>query len=99
MAPIMYMDFFDLYYYTDRVLYKTMITNKTHPTPRKRKGGLFRVLNRGEYDFDNVDANHVYSGFLDAYDTYRTELLLKMHRGKLDKICRTEKRERMRRGE
>ena len=31
-----------------------------------------------------------YSGFLDAYDEYRTQLILKKERGKLVKIIRTE---------
>ena len=35
----------------------------------------------------------MYAGFLDAYDEYRTQLLMKKERGKLDKIIRTEKRE------
>ena len=99
MAPIMYMDFFDLYYYTDRVLYGTMIKNTRHPLPKKRKESLFAIINKEEYDFNNVEANHLYGGFLDAYDKYRTELLLKKHNGKLEKICRTERRERMREGD
>ena len=99
MAPIMYMDFFDLYYYTDRVLYGTMIKHTGHPSPKKRKESLFAIINKEEYDFNNVEANHLYGGFLDAYDKYRTELLLKKHNGKLEKICRTERRERIREGD
>lgn len=32
LAPMMYIDFFDLIYYTDRILYKTYLYNSTHPT-------------------------------------------------------------------
>lgn len=99
MAPIMYMDFFDLYYYTDRVLYGTMIGDTDHPPIQKRKENLFAIINKEEYDFNNIEANHLYSGFLDAYDEYRTQLLLKKHKGKLEKICRTGKREQMKRGD
>ena len=95
MAPIMLMDFFELYYYTDRVLYGTWIHNVNHPTIKKRKGSLFAVINKGGYVLNNVDANHLYSGFLDVYDAYRDQLLLKKHYGKLETICRTEKREQM----
>lgn len=97
MAPMIYMDFFDLYYYTDRVLYKTLFYGWKHPTPIKRKNRLFAVANKDEYDFDTIDGNHLYSGFLDVYDEYRNQVLLKMERGKLDKILRTERRMQMRR--
>lgn len=98
LAPMMYMDFFDLYYYTDRVLYKTVFYDPQHPTPIKRKNRLFAIVDKKEYDFDTIDGNHLYSGFLDVYDEYRDQVLLKMERGKLNDILRTEKRARMRRG-
>ena len=98
LAPMIYMDFFDLYYYTDRVLYKTVFHDWQHPSPVKRKNRLFAVADKDEYDFDTVDGNHLYSGFLDVYDEFKDQLLLKMERGKLDKIVWTEKREFMRGG-
>lgn len=97
MAPMIYMDFFDLYYYTDRVLYKTMVYDRQHPTPIKRKNRLFSIVNQDQYDFDVQDGQHLYSGFLDVYDEYRDQVLLKMERGKLDNILRTEQRMKMRR--
>ena len=96
LAPMMYMDFFDLYYYTDRVLYKSRLSDPQHPWPVDRKNRLFAVVNKDEYDFDTVDGNHLYSGFLDVYDEYKDQVLLKMERGKLDKILHTERRNRMR---
>ncbi len=96
MAPMMYMDFFDLYYYTDRVLYKTVFHDSQHPTPTKRKNRLFGIANKEEYYFDSINGNHLYSGFLDVYDEFRTQLLMKMEKGKLEKILRTERREQMR---
>lgn len=54
---------------------------------------LFAIANDDKYDFDTENGNHLYAGFLDAYDEYRTQLLMKKERGKLDKIIRTEKRE------
>ena len=97
LAPAMYMDFFDLYYYTDRVLYKTMLSDSEHPNPVKRKGKLFAIVDRDEYDFDTIDGNHLYGGFLDVYDEYRDQVFLKKEKGKLDKIIHTERRNRMRR--
>ena len=97
LAPMIYMDFFDLYYYTDRVLYKTVFHDWQHPTPVKRKNRLFAVVDKDDYDFNTVDGNHLYSGFLDVYDEYKDQLLMKMERGKLDKVLWTEKRELMKR--
>lgn len=99
LAPMMYMDFFDLIFYTDRVLYKTKIDNKSHPAVKKRKNHLFGIAYQPEYDFDTVDGNHLYSGFLDVHDEFKDQVLLKMERGKLNKILRIEQREKMRRWE
>jgi len=96
LAPMMYMDFFDLYYYIDRILYKSRFSDPQHPWPADRKNRLFVVANKDEYDFDTVDGNHLYNGFLDVYDEYKEQVLLKMERGKLDKILQTERRNKMR---
>lgn len=95
LAPMMYMDFFDLYYYTDRVLYKTVFHDWQHPAPVKRKNRLFAVADKDNYDFNTVDGNHLYSGFLDVYDEFKDQILMKMERGKLNKVLWTEKRERI----
>ena len=96
LAPMMYMDFFDLYYYTDRVLYKTRFNDPLHPLPKKRKNRLFSIANKDEYDFDTVDGNHLYSGFLDVYKEYRKVTLIKKEKGKLDKIIHKKRRNNMR---
>lgn len=93
LSPVMYMQYFNLFYYTDRVLYNRMIMTNTHPLPNERICHLFAIANDDKYDFDTENGNHLYAGFLDAYDEYRTQLLIKKERGKLDKIIRTEKRE------
>lgn len=97
LAPVMYLWFFDLFYYTDRVLYNRRIVTNTHPLPKDRVSHLFAIVNNDRYDFDTVNGNHLYGGFLDVYDEYRTQLILKKERGKLDKIIRTEARERRQR--
>lgn len=97
LAPMIYMDFFDLYHYTDRVLYKTVFYDPEHPTPVKRKNRLFAVANKDEYDFDVIDGNHLYGGFLDVYSEYKDQILLKMEKGKLSQILHTERRNQMRR--
>ena len=96
LAPMMYMDFFDLYYYTDRVLYKSWFYDPKHPLPIERKNRLFAVVDKDEYELDTVEGNHLYGGFLDVYDEYKDQLLLKMERGKLDKIIHMDKRKMMR---
>src|SRR5699024_8160599 len=96
LAPMMYMDFFDLYYYTDRVLYKSWFYDPKHPLPIERKNRLFAVVDKDEYELDTVEGNHLYGGFLDVYDEYKDQLLLKMERGKLNKIIHMDKRKMMR---
>lgn len=76
---------------------KTMLSDSEHPNPVKRKGKLFAIVDRDEYDFDTIDGNHLYGGFLDVYDEYRDQVFLKKEKGKLDKIIHTERRNRMRR--
>lgn len=78
-------------------MYKTVFHDWQHPSPVKRKNRLFAIADKDEYDFNTVDGNHLYSGFLDVYDEFKDQLLLKMERGKLDKIVWTERRELMRR--
>ena len=97
LAPMMYMDFFDLYYYTDWILYDSLCSDIQHPIPPDRKDYLFTIVDREEYDFDTADGNHLYSGFLDVYDEYKEQIRLKMEKGKLEKILRTERRQQMRR--
>lgn len=48
LAPMMYMDYFDLYYYTDWVLYQSVVNNHTHPSPIDRKERLFAIVNKDE---------------------------------------------------
>ena len=91
LAPVMYMQFFDLLYYTNRVLYNKMITAETHPLPKERIGHLFAIANDNVYNFSTTNGNHLYNGFLDVYDEYRTQLLLKKERGKLDRIIQIER--------
>ncbi|WP_455542574.1 hypothetical protein [Intestinibacter sp.] len=86
LAPMMYMDFFDLYFYTSRVLYKNKFELGYYPSIKYRKEVLFSVVNRDEYKFEVSEGNDLYSGFLEVYDKYKTELLLKEQRGKLDGI-------------
>ncbi len=97
LAPMMYMDFFGLIYYTDRILYKVKYCDGKHPALEERKSNLFDIVNKDEYDFDTEEGNALYSAFCDVYDEFKTQVFLKMRRGKLDKILLTEKRNRLRR--
>ena len=95
LAPMMYMDYFDVVYYTDRILYKTVFYNASHPTLKKRKGWLFAIVDRDEYDFDTREGNILYRGFNEVYKEYKSQTIMKMQKGKLDKIVHTEQRERL----
>lgn len=95
LAPMMYMDFFDMFYYTDRILYKTFFYNDTHPALKKRKGWLFAIVDRDEYILDTREGNDLYRGFNEVYKEYKTQTILKMEKGKLTKILRTRQREKL----
>lgn len=95
LAPMMYMDFFDMVYYTDRILYKTFFYNDTHPALKKRKGRLFAIVDRDEYILDTREGNYLYRGFNEVYKEYKIQTILKMEKGKLTKILRTKQREKM----
>lgn len=95
LAPMMYMDFFDLFYYTDRVLYKKRIPIIDHPLPNTRKAALFRIVDDDKYDFDTEDGNDLYNCFLNSFDLFKEELLLKEQRGKLRTVTYTSRRERL----
>lgn len=60
---------------------------------------MFDIAYRDEYDFDTVDGNHLYKGFTDVCKEFKVQVLLKMERGKLTKILRTEQRTQMRRND
>lgn len=95
LAPMMYMDFFDMVYYTDRILYKTFFYNSTHPTLKKRKGWLFKIIDRDEYQFDTREGNYLYRGFNEVYKEYKIQTILKMEKGKLVKVIHTEQRKKL----
>lgn len=95
LAPMMYMDFFDMVYYTDRILYKTFFYNGTHPALKKRKGWLFAIVDRDEYILDTREGNYLYRGFNEVYKEYKIQTILKMEKGKLTKILRTRQREKL----
>lgn len=86
LAPVIFMDYIDLVYYTDRVLYHAYVGTETHPILKKRKDRLFSIPYDDKYEFDTIEGNKLYNGFLDVYDEYRTQILLKKERGKLNRI-------------
>ena len=94
LAPMMLMEYFDLFYYTDRVLYKQWVDDWEHPEPTRRKNQLFGIVNKPEYQFNTEEGNALYHGLLDVTDKgYKPNLLLKMEKGKLVQILENARRE------
>ncbi|WP_148099408.1 hypothetical protein [Schaedlerella arabinosiphila] len=58
LAPMMYMDFFSLYYYTDYILYGTVYNSRTHPVPQERKDALFSIVDGDIYQLDTDEGNY-----------------------------------------
>lgn len=94
LAPMMYMDFFNLYYYTDYILYGTMYSSQTHPTPDERKAVLFTIVEREIYQLDTVEGNVVYQWFCWVYDMFMEKLPEYKRKGKLDSIIHDELRKK-----
>ena len=94
LAPMMYMDFFDLYYYTDYILYGTVYSSLTHPTPEERKASLFTLVEREVYQLDTEEGNAIYQYFCQIYDRYIEKLPEYKKKGKLDSIIHNELRRR-----
>ena len=97
LAPVMFMDYVDLIYYTDRVLYQAYIGTETHPEIQKRKESIFKIPYEDIYELDTEEGNRLYNGFLDVYDEYRTQLLMKKQLGKLESIIDPERKREKRR--
>ena len=72
-----------------------LFRSATHPTLKRRKGWLFAIVDRDEYDFDTREGNILYRGFNEVYKEYKSQTIMKMQKGKLDKIVHTEQRERL----
>ena len=94
LAPVMYMQFFDVLYYTDNVLYNGVVIDDTHPPVQERVDQLLAIADEDRYDFDTEEGNSLYNSFLDVYEEYCKQLYVKKEEGKLNKIIRMEDWER-----
>ena len=87
LAPMMIFDFWDLLFYSNRVISKSYIKkDDKHPEIKRRKENLFSIPYTDEYDFDSSEGNDVYSAFLDVIDKYKTELLYRAENGTLNEF-------------
>lgn len=92
LAPMMYMDFFNLYYYTDYTLYGVEYKSQTHPTPNERKDVLFTIVEQDVYQLNTEEGNAVYGWFCEVYDLFTEKLLVYKESGRLDDIIHSELR-------
>ena len=77
LAPMMLMDFFECFYYTDKILYNHILFGSDHPEPCRRKRQLFGILYKEDYEIALEDAYALYQNFLDIlYKEYKENLLL-----------------------
>ena len=70
LAPMMFMDMFELIFYTDELLYGSKTSHGYHGNPEERKEKLFDQVDDEKYQFDTTLGNSVYQSFLDSYDRY-----------------------------
>ncbi len=83
LAPIMYLDFLDLIFYTERVMDKSNVYNRTHPIAKLQKEQLIGMCDLSKYDFDKTEGSRLYCGFVDVYDEYKVRLLFSKEDGKM----------------
>ena len=86
LGPMMCMDFFDLYYFTNYVLYGMKYESRTHPTPEKRKEMLFKIVEEDIYQFNTEDGNVIYQWFCEMYDIFKQKLVRYKENGNLQKL-------------
>lgn len=91
LAPMMYMDMFELIFETVRILYDKEISYGIHPSPDERIEAMFELVDRDEYQFDTQRGNAVYYWFKEIYDRYIKYLKRYMAAGKLDHIIKRHK--------
>lgn len=92
LAPMMYMDLFQLVFFTDNILYGKNYVLDIHGTPEARKQNLFDLVDQEQYQFDTTLGNAIYQSFLDSYDRYCMLLSEYLKAGKLDTIIHREQR-------
>ena len=96
LAPMMFMDMFELIFFTDKLLYRTISTPGYHGTSEERKKKLFCQVDEEKYQFDTELGNSVYQSFQDSYDKY-CDLLQKYQADhRIDKIKHLKERKERR---
>lgn len=94
LASMMYMDFFNLYYYTDYTLYGTRHSSQAHPSPDECKAALFAIAGREICQLNTEEGNVVYQWFCWVYDMFMEKLPGYKRKGKLDGIIHYELRKK-----
>lgn len=93
LSPIMYMELFKLYYYTDFVLYDEKCDSNTHPMLDERTKRMFSILEREIYQLDTEQGNAVYACFQEVYELFLKKLDDYNRNGKLEPIINRELRQ------
>lgn len=93
LAPMMYMDMFELVFFTDQILYGTVTSTGYHGTSEERKENLFSQVDDEKYQFDTNLGNSVYQSFLDSYDKYCELLQEYKDNHRIDGIIHLKERE------
>ncbi len=75
-APIMYLDFLDLLFYTQRSANMPTIYHKTHPIAMRRREQMINMCDLPGYRFDRTRGSRLYCRFIDVYDRYKIDLVM-----------------------
>lgn len=88
LAPLMYMDFYDMYEYVDSLLYETTHSNGEYPSLEERKTQLLSIVEKDIYELDTEDGNTLYAGFSDVVEAFKKQAYEKKQLGYFDSIIK-----------
>jgi len=88
LAPMMTIDFFTLVYFVDGTISGNRYSSN-HPPHEERKNILFDLFDKWERDFDSVNGNAIYNGYVDVVEKFKNALFNANEQGMLEQIKRT----------
>ena len=91
LAPLMSLDFLDLYVYMYSLLHGVKCSNGGYPSIEERKEQLLSIVDKDIYQLNTEQGNALYTSFLDVLDEFKKQASEKMEQGYLDCILKNEK--------
>ncbi len=88
LAPMMYMDFSDMYVYEYALLHGVVFPDTGYPSFEKRKEELFSIVDKDIYVLNTEEGNALYGCFSDVMEEFKKQATQKMEKGYFDNIIK-----------